>query len=32
MKIYENITKIATGQGEDYKATCLSNYLYLKEN
>ena len=27
---YENIRKIATGQGYDYKTSCLLNYPYLK--
>ena len=27
---YENIRKIATGQGDDYKTSCLLNYPYLK--
>ena len=29
-KTYENIRKIATGQGDDYKISCLLNYPYLK--
>ena len=27
---YENIRKLATGQGDDYKTSCLLNYPYLK--
>ena len=27
---YENIRKIATGQGDDYTTGCLLNYAYLK--
>ena len=29
---YENIRKIATGQGHDYTTGCLLNYLYFKGN
>ena len=29
---YENIRKIATGQGDDYTTGCLLDYLYFKEN
>ena len=29
---YENIRKIATGQGDDYTTSCLLNYAYFKEN
>ena len=29
---YENIRKIATGQGDDYKTVCLLDYPYFKEN
>ena len=32
IKTYENITKTATGQGDDYAAGCLLDYLYCKEN
>ena len=28
---YENISKIATGQGDDYATGCLSNYQYIKD-
>ena len=28
---YENIRKIATGQGDDYTAGCLLDYPYLKD-
>ena len=28
---YENIRKIATGQGDDYTTDCLSNYQYIKD-
>ena len=28
---YENIRKIATGQGDDYTAGCLLNYQYIKD-
>ena len=31
-KIYENIKKIATGQGDDYTTGCLLDYPYFKEN
>ena len=27
---YENIRKIATGQGDDYTTGCLLDYLYFK--
>ena len=27
---YENITKIATGQGDYYKTGCLLDYIYFK--
>ena len=26
---YENIRKITTGQGDDYKAGCFLDYIYL---
>ena len=29
-KTYENIRKIATGQGDDYTAGCLLDYIYFK--
>ena len=29
---YENIQKIATGQGDDYTTGCLLHYIYFKEN
>ena len=29
--IYENIRKIATGQGDDYTAGCLLDYAYFKD-
>ena len=32
IKRYENIRKIATGQGDDYTTGCLLDYLYFKEN
>ena len=32
IKTYENITKTATGQGDDYATGCLLDYLYYKEN
>ena len=31
-KIYENIRKIATGQGDDYTTGCLLDYSYLKDH
>ena len=31
-KTYENITKFATGKGDDYSTGCLLNYPYFKEN
>ena len=31
-KSYENVRKIATGQGDDYTAGCLLDYPYFKEN
>ena len=30
--IYENIRKIATGQGDDYTAGCLLDYAYFRDN
>ena len=32
LKIYENIRKIAVGQGDDYTTGCLLDYSYFKEN
>ena len=32
LRTYENIQKIATGQGDDYATGCLLNYLFFKEN
>ena len=32
IKTYENIRKIATGQGDDYTNGCLLNYPYFKKN
>ena len=32
IKTYENIRKIATGQGDDYTTRCLLDYPYFKEN
>ena len=31
-KTYENIRKIATGEGDDYITGCLLDYPYFKEN
>ena len=31
-KTYENIRKIATGQGDDYTTGCLLDYSYFKES
>ena len=31
-KTYENIRKIATGKGDDYRTSCLLDYPYFKEN
>ena len=31
-KIYDNIRKIATGQGDDYTTGCLLDYAHFKEN
>ena len=28
---YENIRKISTGQGDDYKTGCLLDYIYFKK-
>ena len=30
LKKYDNIRKIATGQGDDYKTGCLLDYSYFK--
>ena len=32
IKKYENIRKIATGQGDDYRTGCLLDYPCFKEN
>ena len=32
LKTYENIRKIATGQGNDFTTGCLLDYSYFKEN
>ena len=32
IKTYENIRKIAIGQGDDYTTGCLLDYSYFKEN
>ena len=29
-KTYENIRKIATGQGDDYTTGCLLEYIYFE--
>ena len=31
-KTYENIIKIATGQGDDYTTSCLLHYSYFKDH
>ena len=31
MRTYDNIPKIATGQGDDYTTGCFLDYNYLKE-
>ena len=31
-KTYENIRKIATGQGDDYTTSCLLDYCYFKDH
>ena len=31
-KTYENIRKIATGQGDDYATVCLLDYPYFKDH
>ena len=32
LKTYENIRKITTGQGDDYKTGCLLDYSYFKDH
>ena len=32
IRIYDNIQKIVTGQGDDYTTGCLLDYSYFKEN
>ena len=32
IKKYKNISKIATGQGEDYTTGCLLDYSYFKDH
>ena len=32
LKTYDNIRRIATGLGKDYRTGCLSNYSCFKEN
>ena len=32
LKRYENIRKIATGQGDDYTNGCLLDYSYFKDH
>ena len=32
IKIYENIRKIATGQGDDYTTGCLLDYSFFKDH
>ena len=32
IKTYENIRKIATGQGDDYRTCCLLDYSYFKDH
>ena len=31
MRTYQNIQKIETGQGDDYKTGCLLDYPYFKK-
>ena len=31
LKTYENVRRIATGQGADYTTGCLSDYSYFKD-
>ena len=32
IKQYEEVRKIATGQGDDYTTDCLLDYVYFKDN
>ena len=32
LKTYDNISKIATGQGDDYTTGCLRDFNYFKEH
>ena len=32
LKTYENIRRIATGQGDDYRTGCLLDYSYFQKN
>ena len=32
LRTYDNIRKIATGQGDDYTTGCFLDYSYFKEN
>ena len=32
MRAYDNIRKIATGQGDDYITVCLLDYKYFNEH
>ena len=32
IKTYENIRKITTGQGDDYRTGCLLDYFYFKDH
>ena len=32
LRTYENIRKIATGQGDDYRTGCLLDYNYFKKH
>ena len=32
LKTYENIRRIATGQGDDYTTDCLLDYSYYKNH
>ena len=32
MRTYDNIWKVASGQGDDYTTYCLAGYPYFKEN
>ena len=31
-RTYDNIKKFATGQGDDYKSSCLLNYVYFQSH